>query len=53
MNTMIFHRGPDDEGYFRDEHVQFGFRRLSIIDLEAGHQPLTYENDRYVIIFNG
>ncbi len=36
MNTMIFHRGPDDEGYFRDEHVQFGFRRLSIIDLEAG-----------------
>ncbi|MFD3450062.1 asparagine synthase (glutamine-hydrolyzing) [Microbacteriaceae bacterium 4G12] len=53
MNTIIFHRGPDDEGYFRDEHVQLGFRRLSIIDLEAGHQPLTYENERYVIIFNG
>jgi asparagine synthase (glutamine-hydrolysing) len=53
MNTIIFHRGPDDEGYFRDEHVQFGFRRLSIIDIEAGHQPLTYENERYVIIFNG
>ncbi|MFJ8529368.1 asparagine synthase (glutamine-hydrolyzing) [Bacillus sp. NPDC094106] len=53
MNSMILHRGPDDEGYFRDEHVQFGFRRLSIIDLKAGHQPLTYENERYVIIFNG
>ncbi|GAA3326856.1 hypothetical protein GCM10020331_064480 [Ectobacillus funiculus] len=51
MNTIIYHRGPDDEGYFRDEYVQFGFRRLSIIDLEASHQPLTYENERYVIIF--
>ncbi|WP_436864823.1 asparagine synthase-related protein [Bacillus fungorum] len=50
---MILHRGPDDEGYFRDEHVQLGFRRLSIIDLAAGHQPLKYENERYVIIFNG
>ncbi|HGH7182461.1 asparagine synthase (glutamine-hydrolyzing) [Bacillus luti] len=53
MNSMILHRGPDDEGYFRDEHVQLGFRRLSIIDLAAGHQPLKYENERYVIIFNG
>ncbi|HFK1762212.1 asparagine synthetase B [Bacillus wiedmannii] len=53
MNSMIHHRGPDDEGYFRDEHVQLGFRRLSIIDLAAGHQPLTYENERYVIVFNG
>jgi len=53
MNTIITHRGPDDAGYFHDEYVQFGFRRLSIIDLEAGHQPLSYENDRYWIIFNG
>ncbi|MCP8968975.1 asparagine synthase (glutamine-hydrolyzing) [Ectobacillus ponti] len=53
MNTIIYHRGPDDEGYYRDEHVQFGFRRLSIIDIEAGHQPLMYDNERYVIIFNG
>ncbi|MBA3927443.1 asparagine synthase (glutamine-hydrolyzing) [Listeria rustica] len=53
MNDMITHRGPDDEGYFTDEHVQFGFRRLSIIDVENGHQPLTYENERYWIIFNG
>lgn len=53
MNSMITHRGPDDEGYFTDDRVQFGFRRLSIIDVENGHQPLTYENERYWIIFNG
>ncbi len=53
MNRIITHRGPDDEGYFYDEHIQFGFRRLSIIDIESGHQPLTYENERYWIIFNG
>ncbi|WP_243388261.1 asparagine synthase (glutamine-hydrolyzing) [Bacillus kexueae] len=53
MNNQIIHRGPDDEGYFFDEYVSFGFRRLSIIDIESGHQPLSYENDRYWIIFNG
>ncbi|WP_400242882.1 asparagine synthase (glutamine-hydrolyzing) [Niallia sp. JL1B1071] len=53
MNRVITHRGPDDEGYFYDSHIQFGFRRLSIIDIESGHQPLTYENERYWIIFNG
>lgn len=53
MNTLITHRGPDDEGYYRDNHVNFGFRRLSIIDIESGHQPLSYENERYWIIFNG
>lgn len=53
MNNLITHRGPDDEGYYTDEHIQFGFRRLSIIDIESGHQPLTYENERYWIIFNG
>ncbi|WP_147532688.1 asparagine synthase (glutamine-hydrolyzing) [Bacillus marasmi] len=53
MNNIITHRGPDDDGYFYDEHIQFGFRRLSIIDIECGHQPLTYENERYWIIFNG
>ncbi|WP_167629606.1 asparagine synthase (glutamine-hydrolyzing) [Listeria valentina] len=53
MNDMITHRGPDDEGYYTDEHIQFGFRRLSIIDVENGHQPLTYEDERYWIIFNG
>lgn len=53
MNDIITHRGPDDDGFYYDDHIQFGFRRLSIIDLEAGHQPLTYENERYWIIFNG
>lgn len=53
MNDLITHRGPDDEGYYFDEHVQFGFRRLSIIDVESGHQPLSYEDERYWIIFNG
>lgn len=53
MNSLITHRGPDDEGFFVDDYVQFGFRRLSIIDIESGHQPLTYENERYWIVFNG
>ncbi len=50
---IITHRGPDDAGYYFDEHIHFGFRRLSIIDLEGGNQPLSYENERYWIIFNG
>ncbi|MDR7000479.1 asparagine synthase (glutamine-hydrolyzing) [Neobacillus niacini] len=53
MNDIITHRGPDDDGFYYDEHIQFGFRRLSIIDIESGHQPLTYENERFWIIFNG
>jgi asparagine synthase (glutamine-hydrolysing) len=53
MNTLITHRGPDDEGYFSDEYINFGFRRLSIIDIESGSQPLSYENEQYWIIFNG
>jgi len=53
MNIMIAHRGPDDEGYFQDDDITMGFRRLSIIDLKNGHQPLSYENERYWIVFNG
>lgn len=53
MINAIGHRGPDDIGYFTDRYVRFGFRRLSIIDLEMGHQPLSYENERYWIVFNG
>lgn len=53
MNKLIHHRGPDEEGYYFDEYVCFGFKRLSIIDLESGQQPLSYNNDRYWIIFNG
>ncbi|MFB5662423.1 asparagine synthase (glutamine-hydrolyzing) [Alteribacillus sp. HJP-4] len=53
MNVQIKHRGPDQEGYFTSDHVQMGFRRLSIIDFENGQQPLSYENGRYWIVFNG
>lgn len=53
MNETIMHRGPDDEGYYFNEYVNFGFRRLSIIDVPNGSQPLSYENDRYWIVFNG
>ena len=53
MNQSIVHRGPDEEGYYNDESISLGFRRLSIIDIENGHQPLSYGEERYWIIFNG
>ncbi|WP_058306713.1 asparagine synthase (glutamine-hydrolyzing) [Gracilibacillus massiliensis] len=52
-NQLITHRGPDDEGYYEDYNVLFGFRRLSIIDIESGHQPFTYNDDQYWMVFNG
>lgn len=53
MTSIIKHRGPDQEGTFVDEHIALGFRRLSIIDLENGSQPFSYDDGRYVIVFNG
>ncbi|WP_338754158.1 asparagine synthase (glutamine-hydrolyzing) [Bacillus sp. FJAT-52991] len=53
MNDIIYHRGPDEEGYYQDDYIQFGFRRLSIIDIESGTQPLAFEDENYWIIFNG
>ncbi|GGB61489.1 asparagine synthetase B [Lentibacillus populi] len=53
QNNIITHRGPDDEGYFHDEYVSFGFRRLSIIDIESGQQPLSYDDEKIWLIFNG
>ncbi|ADU31834.1 asparagine synthase (glutamine-hydrolyzing) [Evansella cellulosilytica] len=53
MMNVIAHRGPDDAGTFGDQHVRLGFRRLSIVDIEKGHQPMCYAEDRYTIIFNG
>ncbi|WP_026702619.1 asparagine synthase (glutamine-hydrolyzing) [Salibacterium aidingense] len=53
MTEIIEHRGPDDIGYYMDEYIRFGFRRLSIIDIDGGCQPLSFENDRYWIVFNG
>ncbi|MCM3731179.1 asparagine synthase (glutamine-hydrolyzing) [Fictibacillus nanhaiensis] len=52
MTNIITHRGPDDVGYYFDQHIRLGFRRLSIIDLDSGKQPLGYEDDRYWITFN-
>ncbi|WP_137596777.1 asparagine synthase (glutamine-hydrolyzing) [Paucilactobacillus kaifaensis] len=53
MNQVITHRGPDDEGYFENDDITAGFRRLSIIDLAHGSQPLSYDQERYWIVFNG
>ncbi|MET3682649.1 asparagine synthase (glutamine-hydrolyzing) [Alkalibacillus flavidus] len=52
-NQLIRHRGPDDEGYYEDDYILFGFRRLSIIDIESGHQPFTYNDDQYWMVYNG
>ncbi|HEV2395665.1 MAG TPA: asparagine synthase (glutamine-hydrolyzing) [Candidatus Sulfotelmatobacter sp.] len=53
MNRRIVHRGPDDEGYFAEENVGLAMRRLSIIDVKTGHQPLTNENQDIWIVYNG
>lgn len=53
MAETIRHRGPDDEGYYVSGPVGLGFRRLSIIDLEHGHQPLANEDESIWIVFNG
>ena len=49
----IIHRGPDDSGYFTDGDFGFGMRRLSIIDLAGGHQPIFSADGRHAIVFNG
>src|ERR1035437_6074551 len=53
MSDAIYHRGPDDEGFYINRNVGLGFRRLSIIDLKTGHQPLANGNDTIHIVFNG
>ena len=53
MAESIAHRGPDSEGYYLDECVALGFRRLSIIGLEDGHQPLENREGNLVLVFNG
>jgi asparagine synthase (glutamine-hydrolysing) len=49
----MVHRGPDDEGYYLDGPLGFGFRRLSIIDLEGGHQPMSDREESVWVVFNG
>ena len=53
MTDVIRHRGPDDEGYYVKNNVGLGFRRLSIIDLKGGHQPLSNLSGNLWITFNG
>src|SRR5438132_13849959 len=53
MCDTIVHRGPDDEGYYLDGPIGLGHRRLSIIDLEAGRQPISNEDQTVWVVFNG
>ncbi|HEX5888247.1 MAG TPA: asparagine synthase (glutamine-hydrolyzing) [Pyrinomonadaceae bacterium] len=53
MRDVITHRGPDDEGIFVDGRVGLGHRRLSIVDVAAGHQPMTNEDGSLHITYNG
>jgi asparagine synthase (glutamine-hydrolysing) len=53
MAESIIHRGPDDEGHWHDNDCALGFRRLAIVDLDGGHQPMTNEDGTIWVIFNG
>ncbi len=53
MAAAIVHRGPDDEGFYFKQNVALGMRRLSIIDLATGHQPISNEDGSVWVVFNG
>ncbi len=53
MADRIIHRGPDDAHYYDSKDISLGFRRLSIIDLEGGRQPILNEDGSKVLVFNG
>ncbi|MBV8819666.1 MAG: asparagine synthase (glutamine-hydrolyzing) [Acidobacteriaceae bacterium] len=53
MTDVIRHRGPDDDGFFFDDYAALGHRRLSIIDVAGGHQPMANETRRRWIVYNG
>src|SRR5215210_2406295 len=53
MRDVMTHRGPDDEGLYFDGTVGLGHRRLSIVDVASGHQPMTNEDGTLHIIYNG
>ena len=53
MSRLLVHRGPDGDGTFIDDRVALGHRRLSIIDLSTGDQPMQDWMERYVVSFNG
>jgi len=53
MTRALTHRGPDDEGFFDDGQASLGFRRLSVIDLETGQQPIVLTDGPIAIVLNG
>src|SRR5213079_3765459 len=53
MSDTLTHRGPDDEGFFVDQNVGLAMRRLNVIDLVTGHQPISNEDGSVWIVFNG
>ncbi|MFC1510392.1 asparagine synthase (glutamine-hydrolyzing) [Candidatus Omnitrophota bacterium] len=53
MGRMLAHRGPDDCGCYKEEGLYLGHRRLSIIDLDTGHQPMISSDRRHIIVYNG
>jgi asparagine synthase (glutamine-hydrolysing) len=53
MTRVLAHRGPDDEGFFFDGPIGLGHRRLSVIDLSCGHQPMVDEERGRAVVFNG
>jgi asparagine synthase (glutamine-hydrolysing) len=53
MNQTLYHRGPDDDGYYQDSQASLAMRRLSIIDLFTGQQPIANENGDVWVVYNG
>ncbi len=53
LTAQLAHRGPDDEGFYHGEGVHLGHRRLSIIDLDTGRQPMVSQDGRFVVLCNG
>src|SRR5215203_3381275 len=53
MRDVMAHRGPDESGIFIDENIGFGHRRLSIVDLQSGQQPMATTCGRCIITYNG
>ena len=53
MCNQLKHRGPDADGFFEDKNIGLGIRRLSIIDVEGGNQPISNEDQQIWIVFNG
>ena len=53
MNSALYERGPDDEGYYFKNNIGLGMRRLSIIDIQNGKQPIINKKNNNVLICNG